>query len=266
MKKQKGKNQKAGVSKKKDDTPETKDEATSTAEQGGDISEKPQPPYTDGASDEQSAESKDEVVAENQSNDDSETPAQPIHNRQPSLSLQSKMRSSSFRRTSVSQGPLSPVVNGAKSPDIPMLMPDGESVNSIYRKQAARLDELEKENKRLLKDAYEVEKKWKHTEEELEDLREASGEVAELKSRAQKADAQVAELSKLVCWHTTISVGSQQVLTTLIETRKHISSAPELPTPISILQATCLLAQSGDHFLQPPIVSPSPARLQKLDN
>lgn len=66
------------------------------------------------------------------------------------------------------------------------------------------MDELEKENKRLAKDAQEYEKKWKHTEEELEDLREASGEVAELKSRAQKADAQIEELNKIVDLHLLV--------------------------------------------------------------
>ena len=120
------------------------------------------------------------------------------HNRQPSLSLQSKMRSSSFRRASVSQGTVSPSANEMYSPDIPIPIPDGDSVNSIYRKQAARLDELEKENKRLAKEAQDYEKKWKQTEEELENLQEASGEVAELKSRVQKADSQMEEHNRIV--------------------------------------------------------------------
>lgn len=120
------------------------------------------------------------------------------HNRQPSLSIQSKMRSSSFRRQSLSQGPLSPNTNGAKSPDLPTLTPDGDSINSIYRKQAARLDELEKENRRLAKEAQENERRWRKAEEELEEIREASGEVAQLKARAEKADAQVEEFNKVV--------------------------------------------------------------------
>ena len=80
-----------------------------------------------------------------------------------------------------------------------MFSPDTDSVNSIYRKQAARLDELENENRRLAKEGQEAEQKWKKTEEELEELREASGDVAELKSRAQRFDAQTEELNKLVC-------------------------------------------------------------------
>lgn len=97
----------------------------------------------------------------------------------------------------MSQGPLSP--NGAKSPDLPVLTPDGDAVSAIYRKQAARLDELEKENRRLAKESQEAEKRWKQTEEELEELREASGDVAELKARAQAAEAQMEEFSKVVC-------------------------------------------------------------------
>lgn len=101
----------------------------------------------------------------------------------------------------MSQAPLSPNANGTKSPEIPAMSSDGDSVNSIYRKQAARLDELEKENRRLAKEAQESENRWKQTEEELEELREASGEVAELKSKAQRMDVQVEELNKLVCAH-----------------------------------------------------------------
>lgn len=123
-------------------------------------------------------------------------PAKPLHNRQPSLSLQSKIRSSSFRRTSVSQGPLSP--NGTKSPDIEVSTPDDDSITSIYRKQAARLDELEKENRRLAKESQEADRRWRQTEEELEELREASKDVAELKTRAQKAEAQMEEYNKVV--------------------------------------------------------------------
>ena len=185
MKKAKGKGQKAGGSKKNEESSQTKEETPAPigAEQEDETTE-PSPV---------SSEDKDEAAAEKQPSDEPETPAKPDHK---SLSVQSKLRSSSFRRSSVSQGPLSP--NGTKSPELPVLSPEADSVNSIYRKQAARLDELEKENRRLAKDAQEAEKRWRHTEEELEELREASGEVAELKSRAQKADAQIEEFNKLV--------------------------------------------------------------------
>ena len=71
-------------------------------------------------------------------------------------------------------------------------------MTEIYRKQAARLEELEKENKRLAKEARDSEGRWRKTEEELEELREASGQVAELKSRAATADAKAEEVNKLV--------------------------------------------------------------------
>jgi hypothetical protein len=71
-------------------------------------------------------------------------------------------------------------------------------VTEIYRKQAARLDELEKENKRLVKDAEVAENRWRKTEEELEELREITGQVAELKSRAERAEAAAQETNKLV--------------------------------------------------------------------
>ena len=132
------------------------------------------------------------------SDETAQTTSKKIHNRQPSLSLQSQLRSSSFRRTSVSQAPTSPPLNGGRSPNLPVLSPEGDSLNEIYRKQASRLDELEKENRRLAKDARENEARWKKTEEELEELRESSGEVAELKLRAGKVDAKSEEIEKLV--------------------------------------------------------------------
>jgi len=109
------------------------------------------------------------------------------------------MRSSSFRRTSIPSTPLSPTTNGSKPPNLPALNPDGDAVTEIYRKQAFRLDELERENKKLLKEVETAENRWQKTEEELEELRENSGQVAELKSRAEKADAKTEEVNKLVC-------------------------------------------------------------------
>ena len=153
-----------------------------------------------------------------ESEDSLKTPSKHTHNRQPSLSLQSKLRSSSFRRTSVSQAPLSPPLNGNRSPILPVLSPEGESVNEIYRKQTSRLDELEKDNRRLVKEARDVETRWKKAEEELEDLRESNSEVAELKLRVGKADAKSEEIEKLA----SISVSSidiSEYLSCYIEAR-----------------------------------------------
>lgn len=108
----------------------------------------------------------------------------PSHGRQPSISVQSKMRSSSFR---ASGGPLSPGY---------AFSPDGDTAPDIYRKQAIRIEELEKENRRLAKEAADGEKRWKKAEEELEDLREADGDSAKGKDTSSGASPQ--ELEKLV--------------------------------------------------------------------
>jgi len=70
--------------------------------------------------------------------------SRPSHGRGPSVSLQSKMRSESFRKSS---GPLSPSV---KSPTLPSIGSEGDSLQEIYRKPAQRLEELEKQNKSLV--------------------------------------------------------------------------------------------------------------------
>lgn len=134
-----------------------------------------------------------------ESNEKKEKPStKPTHDRQPSISLQSKMRSSSFRRTSEGQRPLSPTTNLLKSPTLPPLSPDGDTIPDIYRKQANRLEELEKENKRLDKEAKDAEARWRKTEEELEEAREANSQVVELRAKLDKAEDMEAELARLV--------------------------------------------------------------------
>jgi hypothetical protein len=99
-----------------------------------------------------------------------------------SISQQSKLRSASFRAGSISgSGPL--------SPSLPF-SPDGETAADIYRKQVARIEDLEKENKRLAKEATDTEKRWQKAEEELADLREADDKTG------RGSDGQV---EKLVC-------------------------------------------------------------------
>ncbi|KAL4800238.1 hypothetical protein BDV19DRAFT_353719 [Aspergillus venezuelensis] len=123
------------------------------------------------------------------------------HTRQPSLSIQSKMRSSSFRKSSVSQGSgpggvLSPSPGATmKSPSLPPLSADGEAVQEVYRKQSTRIEELERENKKLEKEVEDVSVRFKKTEEALEELREASVDVGELKEklRVKEEEVQVVE-------------------------------------------------------------------------
>ncbi|KAK5086730.1 hypothetical protein LTS08_007143 [Lithohypha guttulata] len=79
--------------------------------------------------------------------------------RQPSVSMQSKMRSASFRQGAA---PTSPAAD--------------EDFPDIYRKQMARIEELERENKRLAQEAEESRARWHKKEEELEELREKATE------------------------------------------------------------------------------------------
>lgn len=85
--------------------------------------------------------------------------AKPKHlGRQPSISMQSKMRSASFR----TGAPTSPAAD--------------EEFPDIYRKQVARIDELEQENKRLAQELEASSARWRKNEDELEELREKAAE------------------------------------------------------------------------------------------
>lgn len=84
-----------------------------------------------------------------------------------SPSVQSKMRSASFK----AGGPL--------SPGFPFTTADASAAD-IYRKQVARIEDLEKENKRLAKEAADAEKRWQKAEGQLDDLRESGGDEGEI--------------------------------------------------------------------------------------
>lgn len=134
-------------------------------------------------------EKKEEKPAEAPENQDEEEKVSELssasrHGRSPSLSVQSKMRSSSFRQAS---GPLSPEI---------LFSPGGDTAPDIYRKQALRIEDLERENKKLSKDAGDAEKRWKKAEEELEDLREADGESTKGEKSANAGSSE--EIEKLV--------------------------------------------------------------------
>lgn len=109
--------------------------------------------------------------------------ARQAHGRQASISLQSKLRSTSFRHTG----------DSATSANIPTL-PDGDTAPEIYRKQIQRIDELERENKRLAKEAQDGEARWRKSEEALEELREKSVDDTTRKASSTDADAEIARL------------------------------------------------------------------------
>ncbi len=64
--------------------------------------------------------------------------------------------------------------------------PDGDTAPDIYRKNVARIEELEKDNKRLQKETDESEKRWKKAEEELADLREADSSDKKSSDQTEK--------------------------------------------------------------------------------
>lgn len=144
----------------------------------------PQPEYTEPAQD----ANEDTKETELQPSDEG-TPlvSSAPHGRQPSLSLESKRRSASFRAGS--GGPLSPSYG---------FSPDGDTAPDIYRKQASRIEELEKENKRLAKEASEGERRWKKAEEELEEMREAEDEVSPKSRDTSASPGTSGEVEKLV--------------------------------------------------------------------
>ena len=123
----------------------TKAGATETA--APELEEKPKDEAS--ASSDKVVEDASEEPTPTASSKPSESP--PTHGRGPSISLQSKMRSESFRKSS---GPLSPSI---KSPTLPSIGSDGDSLPEICRKQAQRIEELEKHNKSLLEDLGQLE-------------------------------------------------------------------------------------------------------------
>ncbi|KAJ6178634.1 hypothetical protein N7519_009095 [Penicillium mononematosum] len=144
------------------------------------------------------------------------------HGRQPSLSIQSKMRSSSFRKTSVSQGSVSPLL-----PRTIITAPNRgrESVHEVFRKQSTKIEELEKDNKRLEKELSDATMRWRKTEEQVEDLREASVDGVELKEKLKQAEEKAASIESL-----KEEIASLQRQNSQLQTRSHRNtSATESP-------------------------------------
>lgn len=95
------------------------------------------------------------------------------HGRKPSVAVESRQRSESFYRSGAAGGPLSP---------------GGGVTSEVYREQAQKIEELEKENKRLASEVEENQERWKKGEEELEELRESRGDVALAVEKGKEAD------------------------------------------------------------------------------
>jgi len=181
LKKQKAKKA-GGASKKKDEKLDTAEVEPSASTDK--IDEKPE---------EVPAESGEQKAPEQE---ETEEPAElpktgRSHGRQPSVAVESRLRSASFYRGDGVASPISPET------------PSGDPVGDIYRKQAQRIEELEKENRRLSAEAEEAEKRWQKMEEELEELREGKGDVALAVERG-------VEVEKLVCVKSVSIISSSR--------------------------------------------------------
>jgi hypothetical protein len=112
--------------------------------------------------------------------------SKPSHGRKPSVAIESRQRSESFFRSGAPGGPLSP---------------GGGVTGEVYREQQQKIEELEKDNKRLASEIEDNRNRWKKGEEELEELREGRGDVALAVEKGKEAD-------KLVCEHGRRGTGS----------------------------------------------------------
>ncbi|KAH6636812.1 hypothetical protein F5144DRAFT_619976 [Chaetomium tenue] len=172
--------------------------------------ETPSSPATPTATDAPEKEDKEEGQQEQEKPTEAfpsvpeDTTAEPVStSTTPSLSQQSKARSTSFRQGSVSISSGAPLSPGAGT-GLGLFSPEGETAPDIYRKHVLRIEELERENKTLAKDAKDAEKRWQKAEEELADLREGegestaagegAGEVGKLKSELAALQRQNAQL------------------------------------------------------------------------
>lgn len=226
---------------KQDETAATPEATEKKPEEGGEEQKEEEKPTDPGQSSEREGSPTEPMpeapTALPSEIDSSRLDAPRPHGRQPSLSIQSKMRSSSFRKTSVSQGSVSPSPSTIRSPSLPPLNADGDSVQEVYRKQSTQIGELEKDNKRLEKELEEATGRWRKTEEQLEDLQETTADMAELKDKLEKAEQKVAEIDALVSSSSRFPTGWYVDVRT--ERGNCFSSKTELTSPIKVSSQQC---------------------------
>ncbi|RMY19246.1 hypothetical protein D0867_04790 [Hortaea werneckii] len=203
LKKEQQKKGKKGGSKKKEDKA-TKDEAKAEVEAaeaavGDETGEDKEAPEDDKKPD----EDKEENAGETAAKDEEEV------SEKPSESKQSKQRSESFRQGS--SGPLSP----------------GAEVQDLYKKQAARIEELEKESKSHKQQQEEGASRLAKAEEELEKLREDSSDVAELKTKSKEAENLKEELASV---QRQLSQAQQQAAK---NNRRQSTTSPDLSAQLA---------------------------------
>ncbi|RMZ10010.1 hypothetical protein D0862_03400 [Hortaea werneckii] len=203
LKKEQQKKGKKGSGKKKEDKA-AKDEAKAEVEAaeaavGDEAGEDKEAPEDD----KKPEEEKEENAGETAAKDEEE------FSEKPSESKQSKQRSESFRQGS--SGPLSP----------------GAEVQDLYKKQAARIEELEKESKSYKQQQEEGASRLAKAEEELEKLREDSSDVAELKTKSKEAETLKEELASV---QRQLSQAQQQAAK---NNRRQSTTSPDLSAQLA---------------------------------
>jgi hypothetical protein len=129
---------------------------------------------------------------------DDPTPAEPSkpagtsrpHGRQPSISLQSKMRSESFRKSS---GPLSPSL---KSPTLPSISPDSDNISKA--ELSRRLKEMMKEIEEERAARNLAEEKAEQLEDDLQMLQRGEADFTDARKVQEDLEATVGPCDHLV--------------------------------------------------------------------
>ncbi|KAH8722519.1 hypothetical protein GQ44DRAFT_751308 [Phaeosphaeriaceae sp. PMI808] len=214
LKKQKAK--KAGGTKKKDDKTEAPAEAEAST-----TSEKPEDKAEEIAPEPVEATSASPGPVEEDDEPSELVVPKASHGRKPSVAIESRQRSESFYRSGSAGTPTSP------HPATPGAGITGE----MYREQAQRIEELERENKRLANQVDENQSRWQKGEEELEELRESRGDVALAVEKGKEADklkAKVESLKRQLSQAQSLSTKS---------TRRTSTASPSQSTSIDDLNA-----------------------------
>ncbi|RMY70511.1 hypothetical protein D0863_05743, partial [Hortaea werneckii] len=202
LKKEQQKKGKKGGSKKKEDK-SAKDEAKAEVEAA-------EAAVGDEAGEDKEAPEDDKKPEEDIEEDSGETAAKDVESSgKTSESKQSKQRSESFRQGS--SGPLSP----------------GAEVQDLYKKQASRIEELEKESKSYKQQQEEGASRLAKAEEELEKLREDSSDVAELKTKSKEAETLKEELASV---QRQLSQAQQQAAK---NNRRQSTTSPDLSAQLA---------------------------------
>ncbi|RMY98594.1 hypothetical protein D0860_08479 [Hortaea werneckii] len=203
LKKEQQKKGKKGSGKKKEDKA-AKDEAKAEVEAA-------EAAVGDEAGDDKEAPEDDKKPEEETGEDAGDTTAKDEEeiSEKPSESKQSKQRSESFRQGG--SGPLSP----------------GAEVQDLYKKQAARIEELEKESKSYKQQQKDGASRLAKAEEELEKLREDSSDVAELKTKSKEAETLKEELASV---QRQLSQAQQQAAK---NNRRQSTTSPDLSAQLA---------------------------------